>query len=289
MNQIQKAEENRQYMTIKQALEASRSAIEEVIPKAVSSERLLNLALLSIRKTPALQKCAISSLLGAVVEATRLGLELGGSLGHAHLVPYGSEATMIIGYRGFVELMRRGGHVTTIRAVVVHAKDVFEVTEGLEQTITHRPHLDGDPGELRYVYAVAKFAGTGDYQAVWMSKAEVDKVKARSRASASGPWVTDYEEMAKKTVVRRLAKLMPLSIEAAEAIERDDETAYDVEATAEVAQEVTRVSPGMAMKAKLAERRKLNVDAQRTPDPSPPRSEPPPIDPPTEPMPGDIP
>lgn len=260
--QIQKQD---QYQTIKAALEKNKQAMAEVIPSYLSPDRLLSLALLSIRKTPALQECPISTLLGCVVEASRLGLELGGSLGQAYLVPFREKgqpmAQMIIGYRGFVELMRRSGDVSSIRAVIVHQRDHFTLREGLEQVIDHVPYLEGDPGPMRFVYAVAKFSRSGDYQAVFMTKAEVDTVRARSRAGASGPWSTDYEEMAKKTAVRRLAKLMPLTVEAAEAIERDDESNYDVDSTAvEVAQESAQAS----VKASIAAKRTRNLRIQES-------------------------
>lgn len=280
------------YMSIKQALEANKAAMAGVVPSYLDAERLLSLALLSIRKTPALQECPVSTLLACVVEASRLGLELGGSLGQAYLVPFKEKgqpmAQMIIGYRGFVELMRRGGQVSTIRAVVVHQKDHFALREGLEQVIDHVPYLDGDPGPLRFVYAVAKFAKSGDYQAVFMTRAEVDATKARSRAGTSSPWQTDYEEMAKKTAVRRLAKLMPLTVEAAEAIERDDETAYDIDSTATEAAVESSQALSASVKASMAAKRarKLPIhdntgaveDAitSSEPEPVPLPSEPPP-------------
>lgn len=270
--QIQKQD---QYQTIKAALEKNKQAMAEVIPSYLSPDRLLSLALLSIRKTPALQECPISTLLGCVVEASRLGLELGGSLGQAYLVPFKEKgqpmAQMIIGYRGFVELMRRSGDVSSIRAVIVHQRDHFTLREGLEQVIDHVPYLEGDPGPMRFVYAVAKFSRSGDYQAIFMTKAEVDTVRARSRAGASGPWSTDYEEMAKKTAVRRLAKLMPLTVEAAEAIERDDESNYDVDSTAV---EVVQESAQTAVKASIAAKRKqLVIQPETTTVVDPPADE----------------
>lgn len=270
--QIQKQD---QYQTIKAALEKNKQAMAEVIPSYLSPDRLLSLALLSIRKTPALQECPISTLLGCVVEASRLGLELGGSLGQAYLVPFKEKgqpmAQMIIGYRGFMELMRRSGDVSSIRAVIVHQRDHFTLREGLEQVIDHVPYLEGDPGPMRFVYAVAKFSRSGDYQAIFMTKAEVDTVRARSRAGASGPWSTDYEEMAKKTAVRRLAKLMPLTVEAAEAIERDDESNYDVDSTAV---EVVQESAQTAVKASIAaKRRQLVIQPETTTVVDPPADE----------------
>ena len=265
--QIQKPDA---YLSIKTALEKNKQAMAEVIPSYLSPDRLLSLALLSIRKTPALQECPVSTLLGCVVEASRLGLELGGARGQAYLIPFKEKgqpmAQMVIGYRGFVELMRRSGDVSSIRAVVVHQRDHFSLREGLEQVIDHVPCLEGDPGPLRFVYAVAKFSKSGDYQAVFLTKAEVDATKARSRSGQFGPWVTDYEEMAKKTAVRRLAKLMPLTVEAADAIEKDDEASYVDSTAVEVAHE----SAQAGVKASMAAKRKLTIQTPEEPPPGEP-------------------
>lgn len=263
--QIQKQD---QYLSIKAALEKNKQAMAEVIPSYLSPDRLLSLALLSIRKTPALQECPVSTLLGCVVEASRLGLELGGALGQAYLIPFKEKgqpmAQMVIGYRGFVELMRRSGDVSSIRAVVVHQRDHFTLREGLEQVIDHVPCLEGDPGPLKFVYAVAKFSKSGDYQAVFLTRAEVESTKARSRSGQFGPWVTDYEEMAKKTAVRRLAKLMPLTVEAADAIERDDEASYVDSSAVEVTQ-AALAAPDAQAAAKEAVRKTRALTIQEPP------------------------
>jgi recombination protein RecT len=254
------AQETAKFTSIKAAMERYAPQIAEVVPSYLSADRLLRLALSSIRKDSKLLDCPVSSLLSCVVEASRLGLEIGGALGQAYLVPFKGVATLMIGYRGYVELMRRGGTVSTIRAVVVFAKDHFELREGLEQVIDHRPFLTGDPGALRFVYAVAKFAQSGDYQAVFLTRAEVDSARARSASGQFGPWVTDYNEMAKKTAVRRLAKLMPLTVEAAEAIERDDESSYVDSTAVEVAQETASVSA--SVKKQMAEKRKHVINEE---------------------------
>lgn len=255
-NQIQKQPEPpKPFDTIKDVFMRSASAIADVVPSHLTAERLLKLALSAIKKDEKLMACAASSLLGCVVEASRLGLEIGGPLGHAYLVPFKGSATLIIGYRGFVELMRRGGQVSTVRAVVVHEKDHFELREGLEQVIDHRPYLLGDAGPMKFVYAVAKFAQSGDYQAVFLTKAEVETARKRSATGSfdRSPWATDYEEMAKKTAVRRLAKLMPLTIEAADAIEKDDEASYVDSTAVEVAQDTA--STAASVKKQLAAKR----------------------------------
>ncbi len=207
--------------TLRDMLEQRRDSIAQLIPKHLSADRLMKVALNCVSKTPTLQLCTPLSLLQCVITAAELGLEPGGALGHAYLVPFKQTATLVIGYRGFIQLMRNTRQLSSIRAVVVHEKDVFKMREGIEQTIKHEPFLDGDSGPLRYVYCVAKLKD-GSVQIEVMTRAQIEAIRARSRSGSNGPWVTDYEEMAKKTVVRRIAKYLPLSAEVEKAIEHDN-------------------------------------------------------------------
>jgi recombination protein RecT len=118
--------------------------------------------------------------------------------------------------------MRRSGALSTIRAVTVHAKDAFKYREGLNVELFHEPYINGDAGELKFVYVVLKFRDGGT-QVTVMSQAQIEAVRRRSNAGSDGPWVTDYEEMAKKTVIRRAAKLAPMSAQLLRAIEAEDD------------------------------------------------------------------
>lgn len=236
-------------MQLQQLLAQQQKSIASLVPEHLTPERLMRVAVNCVAKTPGLQKCTPASLLQCVLAAAEVGLEPGGALGQFYLVPFGNVATPIIGYRGLLELARRSGQISSIRAVVVYAKDTFELTDGIEQTITHKRHLGGEPGPLVYVYAVAKLKD-GSVQVEVMSKAQVDTIRARSRSGGNGPWVTDYEEMAKKTVFRRLAKWLPLSSEQFEkALEMDSDDYVDGEVVAEqVASEVTSIKERMKRK-----------------------------------------
>lgn len=185
--------------------------IAAALPAHLTPERLARIVTTVMRRTPSLAKCDQASFIGAVMTCAQLGLEPGPT-GQAYLVPYGNECTFILGYRGMLELARRSGQVETIYARPVYELDKFHVQYGLDEQLTHEPYMDGDGGELKYVYAVAKYKNGGHNIAV-MSRSAVDKIRARSRAGKSGPWVTDYEAMALKTVVRQLAKWMPQSVE----------------------------------------------------------------------------
>lgn len=207
-------------LAIKDLLERAKPSIAAVIPKHLTPERLLKIALSATSRTPALLACTPQSILLAVMQAAELGLEAGGLLGDGYLVPYKGKAQFIVGYRGLINLARRSGQMRAIEAHVVRTADTFEVEFGLETKLVHRPSLHGDPGDIVAVYSVAHFRD-GGYQVEVMTRAEVDAIRKRSEASDSGPWVTDYAEMAKKTVIRRLCKYLPLSPELAKALEHE--------------------------------------------------------------------
>ncbi len=181
------------------------------LPKHLTADRMARLALTEFRKTPALHKCKTESIIAAVFQASQLGLEFGGVMGQAYMVPYGGEATLIIGYKGLVELARRSGAITNIMAEVVCQNDVFEYEQGLEPKLRHVP-ARGDRGELTDAYAVAWFKN-GTKQFVVMSLDEIEKIRRGSKQGGSGPWKDHFNEMAKKTAIRRLSKQLPLSPE----------------------------------------------------------------------------
>jgi len=210
--------------TVQQLLTDPRvkSQIALALPQHITPERLMRVALTEVRRTPALAKCKPESLLAAIMQCAQLGLEPGGGLGHAWLIPFKEEAQFIIGYRGMIDLARRSGQILSIEARAVYEADTFHVSFGLEPDLTHEPAWDAaDRGPLRFVYAVAKLKD-GGFQFEVMSRAEIEKVRAQSKAGNNGPWVTHFEEMAKKTVIRRLFKYLPVSVELARAVTLDE-------------------------------------------------------------------
>ena len=201
------------------------------LPKALTPERLTRIVMTECRKTPDLLKCNQASFLGAVLQCAQLGLEPGSALGHCYLLPFGNgkardgkpNAQLIIGYRGMIDLARRSGQILSINAYVVHEQDDFSYELGLHPDIKHVPAAVGDPGPVTFVYAVANLKG-GGCQFEVMSRAEIEKVRKTSKAGSSGPWSSHWDEMAKKTVIRRLFKYLPVSIEAVKAVEVDEKT-----------------------------------------------------------------
>lgn len=211
------------------------------LPKHMTADRLARIALTEIRKVPKLAQCNQTSFLGAIMQCAALGLEPGGALGHAYLLPFDkrqkingqwktvdTEVQLIVGYRGMIDLARRSGQIQSLEARAVYAKDEFSVELGLDSNIVHKPAWDeADRGPLVFVYAVAKLKD-GGVQFDVMSRAEIEKIRARSKAKDNGPWVTDFDEMAKKTVVRRLFKYLPVSIEIQRAVGLDEQAEVGV-------------------------------------------------------------
>lgn len=204
------------------------------LPKHMTADRLARIALTEVRKTPALARCDQASFLGAIMQCAQLGLEPGGALGHAYLLPFENrkkgttEVQFIVGYRGMIDLARRSGQILSIEARAVYEADKFHVKLGLNPDLQHEPDWEApDRGPLRFVYAVAKLKDGGTQFEV-MSRAEIERVRAKSRAAQSGPWVDHFEEMAKKTVLRRLFKYLPVSIEVAQAAEQDERVDIDL-------------------------------------------------------------
>ena len=207
--------------TIRHYLQQMAPEIQRALPKHLDADRLTRIAMTTIRQTPELLDCNIQSLLAAVMQSAQLGLEPN-ILGQAYIIPYGKEAQFIIGYRGMIDLARRSGHIESIYAHPVFDGDDFDYEYGLEPKLRHKPAI-GDRGQFIGAYGVAKFKD-GGYHFEFMPKSEINKRRARSAAKNSGPWVTDYEEMACKTVIRHMFKYLPISIELMKQVEHTDET-----------------------------------------------------------------
>jgi recombination protein RecT len=211
--------------TIHGFLSTYKGEIQRALPKHMNADRMARIALTEIRKVPALLKCKPESLFGAIIQTAQLGLEPGNALGHAYLLPYGQDVQLIIGYKGMIDLARRSGQIVSIEAHAVYEGDTFECAFGLNSDLKHVPDWEypnrTDANKLRFVYAVAKLKDGGTQFEV-MSRAEVEAIRARSKAGRNGPWVTDFAQMALKTVIRRLFKFLPVSIELQQAISLDE-------------------------------------------------------------------
>lgn len=209
-------------------LDSMKPEIARCLPKHITADRMTRIALTEVRKNKDLAVCDQASFLGAIMQCSQLGLEPGGILGHAYLIPFDNkkagkkEVQLIIGYKGLLDLARRSGQIKSMEAREVYANDKFHVSFGLNPEVIHEPNFAApDRGALTHVYAVAHLVGGGTQFEV-MSLSEVQKVRQQSKAGNYGPWVTHFNEMAKKTVLRRLFKYLPVSLEIQRAVSFDE-------------------------------------------------------------------
>lgn len=209
---------------------ATLARIKRALPRTVgiTEEQMARVFLTALTITPKLLDCDPMSLLKAVMEAAQLGLLTDGVLGHGYILPYGNTAKFIPGYRGLIDLARRSGHVNSIQARAVFEDDEFDYGYGLEPYLVHKPAPRNEgltDEELRdkviAFYATATLA-TGEVVFEVMYRDDIEAIRRRSPAGKSGPWVTDWVEMGKKTVIRRLMKSLPLSAEAQRAVVSDE-------------------------------------------------------------------
>jgi len=197
---------------VKRMIEAYEDQISQALPKHVTPERMMRVVTNSICRTPALLNCDKTSLIGCILESAALGLVPDGVRGEAYIIPYGNTATLIVGYQGLMQLARRSGEIANLYSEVVRDGDHFEAEFGLEAKLVHKVDWQGERGDVYAVYAVAKLRD-GTSQFVVMTRDDVEAIRKRSRAGNNGPWRTDWNEMAKKTAIRRLCKQLPCSTE----------------------------------------------------------------------------
>lgn len=198
--------------------ESFNDAVQGFFTVEANRKRFIQSAVNALTKTPKLGECDKMSFFGSLMQLAQFGLNPDGR--NAHLIPYGNKCTLIIDYKGLVTLALRCPKVSKVEAFEVYKDDHFRLVNGEVDHVVDNPW--GDRGEIVGYYAVCQFSdGVKKYEV--MSKAQVDAVRSRSKAANSGPWVTDYNEMAKKTVFKRLSKWLPVTPELQDAIAKDDE------------------------------------------------------------------
>ena len=233
--------------TLKDILEGDdfKKAIAEVLPKHVTAERMSRVGIAAMTRVPALKKCTPASFISCMMTLSQLGLEPDGR--NAHIIPYGDTATLVVDYKGYVDLIMRTGKVSYIHADVVREGDDFDWDMG--RVTQHKVDWKKEPGKVYAVYCKVVFKdGTEKHEVMRVS--EVEAIRSRSKAGRSGPWVTDWNEMAKKTVFKRASKWCPVSSEIQLAIEHED--GFELAPRTVEARDVTR--PRMSAGALLAAR-----------------------------------
>ncbi len=217
---IQKAAETKQAAVspgnlLKKYVEAQKDQIARALPSVLTPERFTRMALTAISVNPALGRCTPQSFLGAMMQAAQLGLEPNTPLGQAYLIPYKTHGTeecqFQLGYKGLLDLAYRSGEIKSIQAHEVFENDVFEYRYGLEPQLKHVP-AKKERGSVTHVYAVFE-TKNGGYGFEVMSVEDVEVHAARYSKAYSGgssPWKTNFSEMAKKTVLKKVLKYAPI-------------------------------------------------------------------------------
>lgn len=197
------------------------------LPRHYTPDQFTVIVRTAINKNPKLAECDQSSFLAAMLTAAQMGLAPDGRNGH--LIPRWNkktgkmEATFQPDYKGLVKLVRMNENVSDVYAEPVHENDEFQIKKGLHRDLIHEVNIRQPRGEFLGAYAVISYKdGTSSFD--FMSFEEIEAIRKRSQSPDYGPWQTDYSEMAKKTVIKRLLKLADLSPETAERIAHDPET-----------------------------------------------------------------
>lgn len=226
--------------TVRGFFQSQKQVLKDVLPKHVDPDRLLRIALGAMRTTPMLMNASIESLFGAVVQCAQLGLEPNTPLGHAYLIPFNNrragkvEVQIVFGYKGLIDLARRSGQIVSIAAHAVYENDDFKFSYGLDEKLEHVPTLN-NRGQVIAFYAVAKLEG-GGYAFEVMSREQVEAIRdasqnyAYAKDKSKTVWGQHFDEMGRKTVLRRLFKYLPVSIELATASNLDSKAGEESQA-----------------------------------------------------------
>ena len=188
--------------------------IRRALPKLLDAERMTRIVLSAIRTTPKLAECTEGSFMASMFASMQLGLEPNTPLGHGWLIPYGRECKFILGYQGMRELAFRTGRITGLRSRAVYRGDRFVYVLGDDERIEHEPLAEDrtDDTALLYTYAIGEIRDAEKVREV-LTRGQIEQRKKRSATSKSGPWVSDFAAMAKKSAVRAIWPQLPRSAE----------------------------------------------------------------------------
>jgi recombination protein RecT len=230
--EIEKAEKPKEVKTVKEMMqsESFQLAVQQALPETgCTIERFAKVAMTALTKNPDLKECTQASVAQCLIDLASLGIEADGR--RAHLIPFNDRrkgvktCTLILDYKGIVELVKRSGDVKDIQAHVVYKKDQFDVMYGTGAFIEHKPYLEGERGDAVCAYShITMKDGSTSFEV--MGIAEINKIRDDSRGykpkDPDVPWNKWYGEMARKTVFKRHSKWLTLSPEVQQAISMDD-------------------------------------------------------------------
>ena len=244
--------------TIFDVIQAGAKQFATALPKHINSDRFVRIAITTIRQNPKLAQCSQESLLGALMVSAQLGLEPG-TLGQCYLIPFENkrmgtvECQFQIGYKGLIELLRRSGQLSEIYSYTVYENDDFNIEYGLSRTLTHKPNFD-ERGEIKGFYAVAILKdGTKAFE--YMTKEEIVKHEEKYRKGSykNDVWNKNFEEMAQKTVVKKMLKWLPVSVEFLEIANKDEKSFKVADEKSGETEEIIVLEDGMVVNGETGE------------------------------------
>lgn len=227
-------------MTLKNDLDSRTKSLESVAKPGVDVNGLKKQIVMAASSNDDLLKCTKESLMKAAMAAAAVGLDCSGVTGLAYLVPFKSQAQLIVGWRGLQEIVLRSGQVTHLDNAAVYENDVFEFELGENPKLRHHVPNIQDRGKMIAVYAIARLKGSEFPIIEVMNRKQIEAIRDRSAAwkhkGKSSPWGTDPVEMSRKTVVRRICKRLPTMPDLEMALANDQDV---LEVAAEFARRVT--------------------------------------------------
>lgn len=250
-----------------------QAELQRMLPPSIPADKFVRTVQTAITLNPDIAQCDKQSVLAACMKAASDGLILDGreavlNVFNVKVTRGGKEtwekrAQYMPMVTGVIKRVRNSGEVARLNAFIVHANDEFEVTYGLDMDLKHKPNFK-EPGEPIGAYAICRFKdGLDDFE--FMSKAQIEGIRSRSKSKDKGPWVSDWSEMARKTVIRRLAKRLPMDSDLRNVVQRIDED-YELdqpgaEAPADVNPDTGEIAENKpAAKKRGAAAAKLNAD-----------------------------
>ena len=243
-------------------LEKMADKFTEALPRQMDVNKFISVAKLTLNKNPKLLQADKTSLMQTFMKAAQDGLYLDGK--EAAAVQYGQSVQYIPMVEGIIKVLHNSGLIKTLCAEVVYENDLFDYELGTKQHITHKPLITGDRGKPLCVYAIAVTTNQGEYYEV-MNMAEIDKCRQVSKASSSphSPWVKWFDQMAKKTVIHRIAKRLPKNDAISSVVSVDDDNFVDITPNARQSSEpkdsLSRLKESIGMEQEEADQAADNV------------------------------
>lgn len=263
---------NEALMKVSNVLNAKMGALVGLGCQTVVAERIKTIFLLQCRKTPKLLKCSVGSLVQAFTDAGTIGLEPDGI--HAHLIPYGTECTYMVDYKGYIRLAKESGEIADMTANVVRANDEFEHEYGSNKHLKHIKAFgtDKERGKRIAAYSYVRFKdGSEDFRVL----TEDEIMHAKKSSKTNNVWTSDPDPMWAKTAVRQHAKFLPSQKKlqlAADIDERRELREIDISEVAEAATDDNKEN----LKQKIAEKQKAKATGEtkaKKPEPEKPKAE----------------